>query len=107
MMRTGYPEESQRYPAASDVLVIAANPGLERLALVASLRRPVQDRVVAHQELDPAEGGPIGLVDSTVLEHEGAHRRDFRDVLRQIRPRGRGIGTCIRRPRALGRDVSA
>ena len=33
------------------------------VALVASLRHPVQDRVVAHQELDPAPRGRIGLVD--------------------------------------------
>src|SRR5580693_9224001 len=58
-----------------DVLVMAADPGLERVALAAPLRRPVQDGVVAHQELDPARGGRIRLVDGAVLECEGAHRR--------------------------------
>ena len=58
-----------------DVLVVAADPGLERVALVAPLRRPVQDRVVAHQELDPAPRGRIGLVDRAVLAREDAHRR--------------------------------
>src|SRR5271169_2024911 len=60
---------------ALDVLVMAADPGLERVALVAPLRRPVEDRVVAHQELDPAPRGPIGLVDGAVLEREDTHRR--------------------------------
>src|ERR1700733_13799046 len=60
---------------ASGVLVMAANPGLERVALVASPRRPVQDRVVAHQELDPAARGRVGLVDGAVLEREAAHCR--------------------------------
>src|SRR5271166_3943677 len=60
---------------ALDVLVMAADPGLERVALVAPLRRPVQDGVVAHQELDPARRGRIRLVDGAVLECEGAHRR--------------------------------
>jgi len=61
--------------SALDVLVVAADPGLERIALVASLRRPVEDRVVAHQELDPAPGGRIGLVDGAAGEREDAHRR--------------------------------
>src|ERR1700733_14103418 len=60
---------------ALDVLVMAADPGLERVALVASPRRPVEDRVVGHQELDPAARGRISLVDGAVLEGEGAHRR--------------------------------
>src|ERR1700733_8485415 len=60
---------------ASGVLVMAANPGLERVALIASPRRPVQDRVVAHQELDPAARGRVGLVDGAALERKAAHCR--------------------------------
>jgi hypothetical protein len=60
---------------ASDVLVAAANPGLERIALVAPLRHTVEDRVVAHQELDPAPCGRIGLVDGAVLKREDTHHR--------------------------------
>ena len=60
---------------ASGVLVMAADPGLERLALVAAFGSPVEDRVVAHQELDPARRGRIGLVDGAAGEREGAHRR--------------------------------
>src|SRR4029434_4257883 len=57
------------------VLVVAAEPELPAVALVAALGHPVQDRVVAHQELHPAPGGRIGLVDGAVLERKGAHRR--------------------------------
>src|SRR5829696_8348897 len=57
------------------VLVVAAEPELPCVALVTALGHPVQDRVVAHQELDPAPGGRIGLVDDAVLECEGAHHR--------------------------------
>src|SRR5436190_342513 len=49
------------------VLVMTADPGLERLALVAPLRHPVEDRVVAHQELPPAPRGRVGLVDDAVV----------------------------------------
>ncbi len=61
--------------SALRVLVMAADPGLERLPLVAPLRHPVEDRVVAHQELHPAPRGRIGLVDDPVSERENAHRR--------------------------------
>jgi hypothetical protein len=44
------------------ILVAPPNPGLQCIALVAPLRRPIEDRVVAHQELDSAPGGRIGLV---------------------------------------------
>src|SRR5262245_57589571 len=62
------------------VFIMAADPGLERLALVASLRHPVEDRVVAHQELHPAPRGRIGLVDDTVVAREDGHGRGFRQV---------------------------
>ena len=54
---------------------MAANSGLERIALVAPRRGPVEDPVVAHQELDPAPRGRISLVDGAVMEREDAHRR--------------------------------
>src|SRR5262249_11093563 len=40
--------------ASVAVFVVAADPELEPVALVAAFRRPVQDRVVGHQELDAA-----------------------------------------------------
>jgi hypothetical protein len=49
------------------VFVVAADLELEPIALVAAFRRPVEDRVVAHQELDPAAPGRIGLVAGWVL----------------------------------------
>jgi hypothetical protein len=36
------------------VLVVPADPELERIPLDAAFRRPVEDPVGAHQELDPA-----------------------------------------------------
>src|SRR5262245_47387887 len=45
------------------VLVVAVDPELEPIALVAALRRAVEDRVIAHQELNPAPGIRVGLVD--------------------------------------------
>jgi hypothetical protein len=54
------------------VLVMAADAKLEPIDLVAPLRRPVKDRLVAHQELDPTPPGPIGLVDDPVLQDESA-----------------------------------
>ncbi len=59
------------------VLVVAADPGLERVAFVTPFRHPVKDRVVAHQELHPASRGRVGLVDGAVLVRENAHRRCF------------------------------
>src|ERR1700675_415376 len=54
------------------VLVMAADPELEPLVLVAAFRRPVKDRVVAHEELESAPPGLIGLVDDPVLQDESA-----------------------------------
>ncbi len=39
------------------VLVVAPDPDLELLVLVAALRYPVEDPVKAHQELDPTSPG--------------------------------------------------
>src|ERR671936_34289 len=86
---------------------MAADPGLEPIALVAPPRHPVEDRVVAHQELDSAPPGRIGLVDGAVLECEGAHSIYFRDVCGDVGP-GRGrILTRDRRQLALGWHVLA
>jgi hypothetical protein len=54
------------------VLVVAANPELERLPLIATLGYTVEDRVVAHQELDAAPPGSVGLVDGAILKGEDA-----------------------------------
>src|SRR5215831_231194 len=62
------------------VFVVAADPELEPVALVAAFRRPVEDRVVAHPELDPAAPGRIGLVDSPVVQDEDAEA----EVLAQV-----------------------
>ena len=56
------------------VFVVAPEPGLPRIALVAAFRHPVEDRVVVHEELNPAPGGRVGLVDGAAGEREDAHR---------------------------------
>src|SRR5215475_1168027 len=69
------------------VFVVAADPELEPVALVAAVRRPVEDRIVAHQELDPAAPGRIGLVDGPVVQNEDGEA----EVLGQV-PDGVGAG---------------
>ena len=59
------------------VFGVAADPHLEPIALVAAFRRPVEDRVVAHQELDPAAARRIGLVDRPVVENEDAETETY------------------------------
>ena len=67
-------------PWSLGVLVVAAEPELEPIVLVAALRRSVEDRVVAHQELEPAPPGRIGLVDDSVIQDEGAETGALRQV---------------------------
>src|SRR5687768_4529834 len=66
--------------SAAVVLVMAADPELEPIVLVAAFRRPVKDRVVAHEELEPTPPGLIGLVDDPVLQDESAEARALRQV---------------------------
>src|SRR5688572_1456916 len=73
----GGPERSSSTPSVfvvsgAVVLVVPADPQLEPIVLVAAFRRPVEDRVVAHEELDPTPPGRIALVDGPVLQDEGA-----------------------------------
>src|SRR5262249_43549302 len=58
--------------ASCRVLVVWADPELEALALVPSLRGPVEDAVVAHEELDTARPGRVRLVDRAVVHGEDA-----------------------------------
>src|SRR4029453_19229154 len=90
------------------VLVVAAEPGLPCVALVSALGRPVQDRVVAHQELDPTPGGRIGLVDDAVLEGEDSHHRGLRQITNDVGPgRGRVLGHDRWQPTLPGREQPA
>lgn len=66
------------------VLVVPADPHLERVALVPPLRRPVEDPVVAHRELDAAGRGRVGLVDGAVVKDECAEALDLGEVARDI-----------------------
>src|SRR5260370_1392091 len=77
------------------VFVVAADLELEPVALVAAFRRPVEDRVVAHQERDPAARVRIGVVDGAVVESEDAEA----EALGQV-PDDVGAGL----PRVTGGD---
>src|SRR5690242_11221213 len=57
------------------VLVVAAEPQLPVRAFVATLRRVIQDRVIAHQEFEAAPRGRVRLVHDAVLEDERAEAR--------------------------------
>src|SRR5271163_540442 len=60
------------WPVTGSCTPRPAQPYLERVALVAALWRPVEDWVVAHQELEPASPGLVGLVDEPVIQDEHA-----------------------------------
>src|SRR5262249_56209098 len=80
------------------VLVVAADPELEPIALVASFRRPVEEPVVAHQELDPATPGRIGVVDSPVRRGEGAEALGLGQVTDDVGAAFARIAAGDRRP---------
>src|SRR6266566_9736941 len=90
------------------VLVMAANPELEPIGLVATFRRPVKDRVVAHQELDPTPPGRIALVDGPAIQDEGAEAGALRQVSHDVGAARAGIAIddgrqgpdVLRNPRA-------
>src|SRR6266571_3734961 len=71
---------SRHAPGPCSVLVVPADPQLKRVALVPPFGRPVEDPVVAHQELDAASPGPVGLVHGALVEDERAEALTFREV---------------------------
>src|SRR3954447_12610660 len=74
----------KRSPTRALVLVVPTSPRPGSVAFVASLRCPVEDRVVAHQELDAAGRGGVGLVHGPVIEDECAEAGIFGKVTRDI-----------------------
>src|SRR5829696_6497862 len=68
------------------VLVVSPDPELGFIVLVTPLRRPVEDRVVAHQELQSTGGGRVGVVDGAVLHGEGTHPGSLGDVAGHVGP---------------------
>src|SRR5437870_11553518 len=66
------------------VLVVAADPHLRRVALVSSLRRPVEQGVVAQQELEAARVARVGVVDDVFCEREGAESWPLRQVASRV-----------------------
>src|SRR6266576_918744 len=70
------------------VLVVSAQPHVT-VALVAALRRPVEDRVVAHQELSAAGVARIAVVDAVAVAREGADAVPLSEVADDV-----GAGCC-------------
>src|SRR6266516_7205625 len=62
------------------VLIVAPDPHLGRVTLVASRRRPVEECVEAEHEFEAASGGRVRVVDDPVLEGERAEDQPFRQV---------------------------
>src|SRR4051794_15528494 len=73
------------------VLVVTADPELPSVVLGATLRRPVEEPVVGHQELDPATGCRVRLVDDVVLEREHGEAEQLGHVAVDVRARGLGV----------------
>src|SRR6476660_4336321 len=73
------------------VSVVSADPELPILALVAPLRRVVEDRVVRHDELQPAPGRRVGVVDVLAVPDERAEPRALREVPDDVGPRRTGV----------------
>src|SRR5512132_2780575 len=71
-------------PALSSVLVVPADPELGGVAFVSAPRRAVEDPVVAHQELEAACRGPVGLVHDAVVVGERAEAGALGEVARGV-----------------------
>src|SRR5439155_14749582 len=68
------------------VLVVAADPQRPRGALVATLRRPVQQAVVGHCGLEATGARYVGPVDDPVRSRVHAQARSLGDVPHHVRP---------------------
>ena len=79
------------------VFVVAANPELPSLVLVAPLRRPVEEPVVGHQELDPATGRRVRLVHDPVLKRECGESEQLGQVAVDVGAGDLGIAQRDRR----------
>jgi hypothetical protein len=64
--------------AAVLVLVVSPNPDRGQIALVAPFGHPVEDRVVAHHELQTAVVCGVGVVYDAICQSKGARARSFR-----------------------------
>src|ERR671912_4101 len=67
------------------ILVVAAQPEVRLTFLVPPHRRPVEQAVVPHGELDPTRAGHISAVDDPVRKRVRAQARPLRDVGRRLR----------------------
>jgi hypothetical protein len=63
---------------------VAAKPGLEGLALVTAPGHAIEDRVVAHEELDPASFGGVSQEHAVTRAGEGEEGEAFREVGDQV-----------------------
>src|SRR5512132_2910005 len=73
------------------VLVVPADPELPVRALVAALRCVVEDRVVAHQELQSTPRRRVGVVDDAVASYERAEAGALGEVTGDVGARRPGV----------------
>src|SRR5919202_2284120 len=66
------------------ILVVAAQPEVRLTFLVPPHRRPVEQAVVPHGELDPTRAGHISAVDDPVRKRVRAQARPLRDVAHHV-----------------------
>src|SRR5262249_59801822 len=69
------------------VLVVPADPDLPGLALVAALGCVLEDRVVAHEKLQPTPRRRVRVVDGAIVLYEGAEPRALGQVTDDVGPR--------------------
>src|SRR5258708_4666424 len=84
---------SVRQASVAAVLVVAVDPGLPRLALVSAFWHPVEDPVVAPQELNPPTRGRVRLVDGLGVQDEDAEAEALRQVTGHVGAVLAGIAT--------------
>src|ERR687898_2099886 len=94
-------ESRSDHPAP--VLVVPAEPELPRLALVAALGGVVEDRVVAHEELQAAPRRRVRVVHVTLVAHERAEAGALREVADRVGAGRAGVVLDDRRQPRLRR----
>src|SRR5215467_11082423 len=96
------------------VFVVAADPYLGRVSLIAAEGGAVEEAVVSDHEFEPAGGRRVGQVDGSVLERVGAHRWRLGQVCRGLGPavlrepggyRGNAFGQELARRLLRARDL--
>jgi len=70
---------------------VPAEPDLPIVALGAAEGRPIEDRVVAHHELEASPGRRVGVIHVATLANEGAEAGRLGEVAGDVRPASAGV----------------